>query len=396
MKEQKKEKIKISINRTVAMFITIIILVVLNLLIGFNGYTNKEENYQKQISVYEDSTFDFVCPSPSKQQVIDLSHLDHISNVTGYYQSEFSGEVKGKSFSKQNILLLDDIKESENTIFNSQRLLEGNDVIDNVVYIDDNFASRFDMNLGDVVSISYLGSSINYTVSKVFKSSNNENGLLMVEYSGAIKDKIESNRDKPLTYSACTITSKNISNTRSYLKDNYKAMGLLKDRSEFENDEQYQIHYNSFYNTDYTKLIEDNEMHLSSIIIEEKDSVTTNLIIFIVISIVSALLIAIINIILAIKIDKINVFIEKIRKGSLITSYTTFYKSNFIQQSIIITIVSVISIILLCNVNTSYVSGTIMYLFAIGSVSMLILSSFLSCILINNYLIKNMPKKKKV
>lgn len=254
--------IKLLIKKKIIWYLcALLITTIFSLVVIRNIVQGKADSYNI-VSQYENSNVDFICPSPSAEQVDELKLLDHIDEVCPYYYSEKTIFISNKSYLGISILLLDNLSDIKKTVYSDKRIIEKVDDVSDCVYIDYKLAKRANLKIGDTLVIQEL-SKKSYVITRIYETNLDcLKGSIVIQMSDDFKE--EYNNDK-LTYSGCYIRSNNYSSTLDYLKD-YKPMGSLKPKTERETQEAYEQRVNSFMNTNFFNEITD----YNSILLKKK------------------------------------------------------------------------------------------------------------------------------
>jgi hypothetical protein len=142
-------------------------------------------------------------------------------------------------------------------MYNSSRLIEENaSYSDNPILVDYRFIKTSGLYLGDTVQIDFGGTLVSFTIDAIYETNTYyQSNTILGLWQGNQKTLTENSLGRELNYSGAYLTSNNASITDSYLSSQYKPYGRLRDRSEFDTDEAYQIHYNAFMTGDYSNEI---------------------------------------------------------------------------------------------------------------------------------------------
>lgn len=224
---------------------TFVLTALIAILIGFffvvPNIKNESENSLKT-SVYENTSIDFDIPGPTKEQLNEIQNMDFIDAAFGYYYTETSVKAKGKGVT-QKIIFSDCMDKVEITMFNESRIVEqGKDNYSNPIYVDYEFVKKTGVGIGDVVELS----SIEFQVAGIYET-NSYNNAILAPLVGEQKSLIES---KNSGYSGAFLKVSDYAKADSYLKK-YKPLGRLKDKSSFDSEEEYNIHYKAWESANY-------------------------------------------------------------------------------------------------------------------------------------------------
>lgn len=245
-------------NRLAVSLIASLLLISLISFVFISTNISNIANSYNEMSIYEGSNIDFDVPSPSKLQVNELETLDHIEHVIPYiYTTKSVRYFSSNSLSNVGVLLLDNFDDIELTMYNSSRLIEkSTNYSDNPLIVDYRFIKLSGLTLGDVVQIPFGGSLVSFTIDGIYETNTYyQSNTIMGLWQGDQKILTENSLGRELNYSGAYIVSNSVSVTDNYLINQFKPYGRLRDRSEFDSDAAYQIHYNAFMNSNYANEI---------------------------------------------------------------------------------------------------------------------------------------------
>ena len=229
-------------NRSIFSLILAFVLSVISLFaFAKPNFTAHSENILLT-SVYDKTDIDFDIPAPTKDQLIEIKNLDYVDDVFGYYFTDSSLKIGGKS-KKTKVLFSDMLDSLKFTMYNDSRLISKLDGLSNPLYADYKFAKDNNVKLGDEIEFN----GIKFQVGKIYETNTYYGSAVFVPLIGEQKVLIES---VSKSYSGAYLKVNDISKSDAYLR-NYKPMGRLKTRDDFNTDEEYQIHYNSWNNANY-------------------------------------------------------------------------------------------------------------------------------------------------
>lgn len=210
----------------------------------------EKQNFE---SVYQNTSIDFIVPSPSFQQVPELEKSDNgIEKVTPYYS--FSMEVKKDSQSfKSNTLIFDDSNKLNYTPYNEARIVKGNWSNESFIAIaDSKYSSKSGFSVGDNFSIEINSEILTFKLTAISE----DNPFL----DGSIALVIPQEKSKYLfqpqyPYGGAYITANNYGECKDYIMSEYKPLGRLKSRSDFDSDAAYETHLKNFNDADWSQEI---------------------------------------------------------------------------------------------------------------------------------------------
>lgn len=235
-----------------------------SLLFAFS-YVNQQANSYNSQSIYKNSNVDFIAPEPSFEQVQNLPGTSGIDIVFPFYMTKTVVNVNGNSRTT-TILLSDEFDNIDSTMYNSQRLIEkSSSEYDNPILVDWQFCHDTSAKIGDTVSFTLGGNNVEFQISAIYETNSVYDG-------GAILAKISEEQSKAIQqksnnsgYSGMYIMASDYNACRSYLTSDYRPMGRLKSRDQFEDDDQYQIHYDAIMSSGFANEITDFRVKESSL-----------------------------------------------------------------------------------------------------------------------------------
>lgn len=224
------------------------IVMIAVLLFGFvSPYINAEAENRSKLGVYENSDVDFDIPQPTKEQLDEIAALPFVDAVFGYYYTESSVDVNGKSVLTK-ILFSEHTDVLEHTMYSPARLIEESaESYSNPVYIDFAYAQKNNIKLGDTIKLS----SITFQVARIYETNSYYTSAIFMPLIGEQKELIEG---KSTSFSGAFLIVNDTSKAEEYMRT-YKPMGRLKDRSLFETEAEYQLHYEQWEKTSYANEI---------------------------------------------------------------------------------------------------------------------------------------------
>lgn len=236
------------INNIFALSIIIIALNLINAFIFMSPYINYKSEKYAYSYFYKNFNIDFDIPSPSKNQINELRKLDFIEKVIPYYYANLTLNY-GKN-RDSNILFFESLEDIE-YIYNDNRVINKVNKTDNFIYVDYYFIKDSKVKLNDILNTSINGVEIEFYINGIYKENlyyNNgaEASIWKTEYL-----------NRNIAYSGAFIKAKDLSLCRNYLSQEYKALGRLKSRDNFDTEESYNIHFKSIISGNYANEITD-------------------------------------------------------------------------------------------------------------------------------------------
>ena len=248
----------------------LVIAIILSLLFSFAFVKPQKQNYDKAIDdnfVYANSDADFQIPNPSIEQLAEIKNQSFVEDVFGYYLTKTN--VTGNNSSKVNLIMSDTMNSLSISMYNDKTKLDSNNQKEvNYAYLDKTAADDLKVSIGDEIKITIASTTLSYKVSRIYVANPLfKDGSIVLDFSGELKNIYNANV-KSNGYSAAFIDASNVSECCNYL-NNYKPLGRLKDRSEFETDEAYNLYNDAImsgnYSNEITILSENRELAIKEI-----------------------------------------------------------------------------------------------------------------------------------
>lgn len=225
-------------------------------LFTYPGVMQKAEYYNSQ-SMYKNTDIDFIAPEPSFEQVSDLPGTNGINKVFPYYMTKTQVSVNGKS-RNTTVLLSDQFENVDFTMYNEARLIEKSSTqYDNPILVDWKFCHDTSAQIGDTVSFTIGGTSREFQIYAIYETNSvYDGGAILAEISEEQKNAIaeQSNNNG---YSGMFVSASDYGTCKAYLTTDYRPLGRLKDRDQFTDEDQYQVHYNAIMSSGYANEITD-------------------------------------------------------------------------------------------------------------------------------------------
>lgn len=248
------------------LFVGSLVSIVLSLTCLFSLYkpslVSSFEKYDFE-SIYQNTPIDFIVPSPSFEQIEELEKADNgIEKVTPYYS--FSMEVKnGTQSFKSNALIFDDSNKLGFTPYDEARIIKGNYVSESFIAIaDSKYASKNGFSVGDTISAEICSERLTFKLSALSE----DNPFLDGSIALVIPQETSKNVIQPqYPYGGAYITANNYNQCKDFVKTEYKPLGRLKSRSDFDSDAAYEAHLKNFNSADWSQEITDMRENYSSL-----------------------------------------------------------------------------------------------------------------------------------
>lgn len=172
---------KLSNYDIISLFVFIILLTLI--LVFYNCFIEKKS----QLNL-ENVECDYIALISDENEYNDLKNNQYAKKVVPYYY--FNASVNNGSTS--NLYIIDSFENINYTTFSEELLIKSsNKNIENNIYIDETVSKKFKLKLNDNVKLSFANSTIEYTITRIYKSDlRNIDGSMMVECTDITKENI--------------------------------------------------------------------------------------------------------------------------------------------------------------------------------------------------------------
>lgn len=244
-------------HRLLPSLILAVALAVITVFLFVSPYVEQQASSYNAQSVYKNSDIDFIVPEPSFDQVSELPGTNGVDKVFPFYLTKTEVKVNGKSRTT-TVLLSDQYENVGMTMYNDSRLLgKASGDVDNPIFVDWQFSKDTSAKVGDTISFALGGNTVEFTIAAVYETNNiYDGGAILAEITQDQKDVIAENA-KSNGYSGAYISATDYNACRSYLTTDYRPLGRLKNRDQFESEEQYNTHYDAIMSSGYANEITD-------------------------------------------------------------------------------------------------------------------------------------------
>ncbi len=319
-----------------SLILSIALALIVGLLFVF-PYVNKlADDYNSQ-SMYRNTEIDFIVPEPSFDQVAELPGTNGIDKVFPYFLTKT--EVKaGNKTRTTTILLSDQFQNVDMTMYNDKRLIKKSESeYDDSVMVDWKFCKDTSSKIGDTISFSVGEKTVDCRIYAFYETNSiYDDGAILVKISG---DQFEAIKQKSLNngYSGMFVKAKDYNECHQYFSEEYRPLGRLKDRDQFDTDEQYETHYNAIMSSGFANEITDFRIKENKL-----DKAVSPLLIVLAVAITVVFLLGV-NLFLAKRGCERQYFVKTcIPKGQKVGSY---YKITFFFE-LLASMISVVSVVL--------------------------------------------------
>lgn len=239
-----------------ALIVNIVIAIIAVLLFVFPFVLQQADNYNSQ-SVYKNTSIDFIAPEPSFEQINELPGTNGIDKVFPFFLTKTLVNTEGTSRTT-TVLLSDKFDNVDITMYNNTRLIKKSDYdFDNPILVDWQFCKDTSSDIGDTISFSIGDANVEYKIFAIYETNSiYDGGAILAQLSTEQRDSIVQ-KSQNNGYSGVYVSASDYNACQSYLTKDYRPLGRLKAHEQFDNDEQYQIHYDAIMSAGYANEVTD-------------------------------------------------------------------------------------------------------------------------------------------
>lgn len=368
-----------------SIILSAVIAVVAVLLFVFPFISQIAENYNSE-SVYKNTSIDFIVPEPSFEQVTELPGTNGIDKVFPFYLTKTTVNI-GSQTRTTTVLLSDQFQDADMTMYNSKRLIKKSNIeFENPILVDWQFCKETSANIGDTVSFSIDRETAEYKIYAIYETNSvYEGGAILAPLSTEQKDTIAQNSQNN-GYSGMYISASDYSACQAYLTKDYRPMGRLKMREQFDSDEQYQVHFEAIMSSGYANEITDFRVRENSL--DKKVSLTMIWIG----TALSAALFIVFNVIISKRGSEKGYFTKHcIPKGQNVKPY---YIKSFVCELFCFVVAYVAILFLKLKSSAIYIPKSVLGIEIAFIPVAVFVAEFIS-LFMNNSMIKSITKKRK-
>lgn len=243
---------------------SLVVALIAVFLFAFPSVVRQADNYNDQ-SVYKNTAIDFIAPEPSFEQVESLPNTNGISKIFPFFLTKSQLTVNGSSRTT-TILMSDQFSNVDITMYNDIRLIKrASAECENPILVDWQFCKDTAASLGDKVTLSIGDKVFEYSIYAIYETNTiYDGGAVLVQISDEQKKDI-SEKSQSNGYSGMYVSSTDYNTCKTFLTNDYRPLGRLRDRSQFSDEEQYQTHYNAIMSSGYANEITDFRMRESNL-----------------------------------------------------------------------------------------------------------------------------------
>lgn len=255
------------------LFLTLVVSAAVGLVASFlfvyPFIMQRADAYNSQ-SIYKNTEIDFIAPEPSFEQVEDLPGTNGIDKVFPFFLTKTQVDVNGSSRTT-TVLLSDLFQNADLTMYNENRLIEkSNEKYDNAILVDWQFCHDTSVGIGDTVSFAIGGENAEFRIYAIYETNSiYDGGAILAEITSDQKNAI-AQQSSNNGYSGMYISASDYSLCQTFLTTEYRPLGRMKNRDQFSDDNQYQVHYDAIMSSGYANEITD--FHVKENSLSQSDS----------------------------------------------------------------------------------------------------------------------------
>ena len=218
--------------------------------------TQRAGIYNSQ-SIYKNTNISFIAPEPSFDQVKELPGTNGIERIFPFYLTKTPVNINGATRTT-TVLLSDQFQSADDTMFNEKRLIErSKTAYEHPILVDWQFCHDTSAKLGDTVTFAIAGENMEYQIYAIYETNSiYDGGAVLAQISETDKEAIKQ-RSNNNGYSGMYIVANDYSACQRYLTTDYRPLGRLKNRDQFDDESQYQLHYDAIMSSGYANEITD-------------------------------------------------------------------------------------------------------------------------------------------
>lgn len=333
-------------HRSVATLVVAAVVGLVSGLLFIFPYISQEANLYNTQSIYNNSEMDFVAPEPSFEQVAGIKDTNSIDKVFPYFLTKTQVNANGKSRTT-TVLLSDQFENIDITMYNQARLIEkSNSNYDNGILVDWQFCKDTGAGLDDTVSFAIDGNQVEFKISAIYETNGlYDGGAVLAKISSEQRDSIME-KSKNSGYSGMYVKSNDYTACKTYLTTDYRPLGRLKSREQFDSDEQYQVHYDAIMASGYANEITDFR-------VRESNKSGNNILMLVLAAALSFVALLIFNIVMSKRGCEKTYFMKNcIPKGQNVKPY---YNVSFIMELVLTLALMVGAVIFRVNSYSEYI-----------------------------------------
>ncbi len=197
----------------------------------------------------EQTKVDFIIEAPNHDQVAEIEARGDVDKVVPYVYR--SADIKGnKKTVNSSLYIIENADDLCYTVFSdSLKLKTTASTTNNPLYVSSDLAKSAGLSLNDTTVITLSGTSIEFTISGIYKSDYRNVGGTAI---AIMQNDVKALCGEEYRYNGAYICSNDVNSTHSYI-EKYVGMGDIRSADEFDSDDAYQQYLENRKNKNSTE-----------------------------------------------------------------------------------------------------------------------------------------------
>lgn len=216
----------------VSAFDFVFAVIFLGLLIGSAFFWAERQETKGKFNI-EQTKVDFIIEAPSPDQITEIDARNDVDKVVPYVYR--SADIKGnKKTVNSSLYIIESANDLGYTVFSdSLKLKETTSTVNNPLYISSDLAKGAGLSLNDTVNITLSGTSIEFTISGIYKSDYRNVGGTAI---AIMQNDVKSLCGEEYKYNGAYVCSNDVNSTQSYI-EKYVGAGDIRSADEFDSED---------------------------------------------------------------------------------------------------------------------------------------------------------------
>ena len=242
MSKYKNKRLRIST------FDFVFAVIFLGLLIGSAFFWAERQETKGKFNI-EQTKVDFIIEAPSSDQITEINSRSDVDKVVPYIYR--SADIKGnKKTVNSSLYIIESANDLGYTVFSdSLKLKETTSTVNNPLYMSSDLAKGTGLSLNDTVNITLSGTSIEFTISGIYKSDYRNVGGTAI---AIMQNGVKSLCGEEYKYNGAYVCSNDVNSTQSYI-EKYVGAGDIRSADEFDSEDAYQQYLENRKNKNSTE-----------------------------------------------------------------------------------------------------------------------------------------------
>ncbi|MCI5752074.1 MAG: hypothetical protein MR038_06265 [Oscillospiraceae bacterium] len=232
----------------VSAFDFVFAVIFLGLLIASAFFWAERQETKGKFNI-EQTKVDFIIEAPSQDQVAEIDARGDVDKVVPYVYR--SADIKGnKKTVNSSLYIIENTDDLGYTVFSDRLKLQTTaSTANNPLYVSYDLAKSAGLSLNDTTSITLSGTSIEFTISGIYKSDYRNVGGTAI---AIMQNDVKALCGLEYKYNGAYVCSNDVSSTQSYI-EKYVGMGDIRSADEFDSDDAYQQYLENRKNKNSTE-----------------------------------------------------------------------------------------------------------------------------------------------